>query len=79
MSVCVCVFGCVCLIIDELLHEVALFGLTGGSTPSTLIHSHLDFASLPYLGSLGMARPFTTKVEKGWEKRTDPMAYGGLS
>ena len=31
------------------------------------------------LSSLGMARPFTNKVEKGWKKCTDPMVGGAIS
>ena len=29
--------------------------------------------------SLGVARPFTNKVEKGWKKCTDPMVGGARS
>ena len=54
-------------------HSLAL---KGWSTPRTLIPvwtlplSHIS-------SSLGMARPFTNKVEKGWKKCTDPKV-GGL-
>ena len=55
--------------LSELLHEDALFGHLrekGGSTPRTLIPvwtlplSHIS-------SSLGVARLFTNKVEKGWK------------
>ena len=52
--------------LGELLHEEALFGLKGGSTPRTLI----PVWTLPLRhisSSLGVARPFTNKVEKGWK------------
>ena len=62
--------------LGELLHEEALFGLTGrrkgGSTPRTLI----PVWTLPLRhisSSLGMTRPFTNGVEWGWKKCTDPM------
>ena len=43
-------------------------------------YSRLDFASPPYISSsLGVARPFTNKVEKGWKKCTDPMVGGARS
>ena len=67
--------------LGELLHEEALFGLTrqkGGSTPRTLI----PIWTLPLRhisSSLGVARPFTNKVEKGWKKCTDPMVGGARS
>ena len=58
------------VLLGELLHEEALFGLTGSERfweyPEDAF-SHLDFASPPYLSSLGMARPFTNKVEMGWK------------
>ena len=37
-------------------------------------YSRLDFAS-----PLGVARPSTNKVEKGWKKCTDPMVGGARS
>ena len=56
--------------LGELLHEEARFGLTsirkvgvprGRLFPSGLcLSDHIS-------SSLGMARPFTNKVEKGWE------------
>ena len=59
--------------LGELLHEEALFGLTGfRSTQRTLI----AVWTLPLRhisSSLDVARPFTNKVEKGWKKCTDPM------
>ena len=64
--------------LGELLHEEALFGLTSVSTPRTLI----PVRTLPLRhisSSLGMARPFTNKVEKGWKKRTDTMVGGPKS
>ena len=67
--------------LGELLHEEALFGLTGqkgGSTPRTLI----PVWTLPFchiLSSLGVARPFTNKVEKSWKICTDPMVGGARS
>ena len=69
------------VLLGELLHEEALFGLTGirkvGVPRGRLF---LDFASLPYLEySLGMSRPFTNKVKKGWKKCTDPMVGGARS
>ena len=32
--------------------------------------------TLPLRHTLGAAKPFTNKVEKGWEKCTDPMVGG---
>ena len=65
--------------LGELLHEEALFGLTGcqkgGSTPRMLI----PIWTLPLRhisSSLGVARPFTDTVEKGWKKCTHPMVGG---
>ena len=65
--------------LGELLHEEALFGLTGirkvGVPPRTLI----PVWTLPLRhisSSLGMARPFTNDVEWGWKKCTDPMVGG---
>ena len=52
--------------LGELLHEEAIFGQKGGSTPRTLI----PVWTLPLRhisSSLGAARPFTNKVEKGWK------------
>ena len=52
--------------LGELLHEEALFGLTGRSTPRMLI----PVWTLPLRhisSSLGMARPFTNKVKKRLE------------
>ena len=63
--------------LGELLHEEALFRYgvkkvtAVGSTPRTLI----PVWSLPLRhisSSLGVVKPFTNKVEKGWEKCTDP-------
>ena len=55
--------------LGELLHEVALFGLTGSegwSTPRTLIP--VWTLPLSYISSnLGVARPFTNRVETGWK------------
>ena len=59
--------------LGELLHEEALFGLTAVRKVGVPrdAYSRLDFASPPYiLSSLGVARPFTNKVEKGWKKCT---------
>ena len=59
-------------------HSLALPGQKGGSTPSTLI----PVWTLPLRhisSSLGVARPFTNKVEKGWKKCTDPMVGGARS
>ena len=70
--------------LGELLHEEALFGLTGvrkvgvRSTPRALI----PVWTLPLRhisSSLGVARPFTNKVEKGWKKCTDPIVGGARS
>ena len=69
--------------LDELLHEEALFGLTGSErfweyTPRTLF----PVWTLPLhhiSSSLGMARPFINKVETGWKKCTDPMVGGAKS
>ena len=68
--------------LGELLHEEALFGLTGrrkgGSTPRTLI----PVWTLPLRhisSSLGVTRPFTNGVEWGWKKCTDPMVGGARS
>ena len=68
--------------LGELLHEEALFGLTGvrkgGSTQRTLI----PVWTLPLRhisSSLGVARPFTNGVEWGWKKCTDPMVGGARS
>ena len=58
-------------------HSLALPS-EGGIPPRTLIPvrtlplSHIS-------SSLGMARPFTNKVEKGWKKCTDPMVGGARS
>ena len=53
--------------LGELLHEEALFGPTGvRKDPKTLI---LDW-TLPLShisSSMGMARPFTNKIEMGWK------------
>ena len=42
-------------------------------------YSRLDFASPPTSSFLGVAKPFTNKVEKGWKKCTDPMVGGARS
>ena len=65
--------------LGELLHEEALFGLTGVRkvTPRTLI----PVWTLPLhhiSSSLGMARPFTNGVEWGWKKCTDPIWWAEL-
>ena len=54
----------------EILHEEALFVLTSERWEySEDAFSRLDFASPPYISSsLGMARPFTNKVETGWKR-----------
>ena len=52
--------------LGELFHEEALYGLTAQKRweyPED-VYSRLDFASP---SSLGVARPFTNKVEKGWK------------
>ena len=57
--------------LDELLHEYALFGLT----PRTFI----PVWTLPLRhisSSLGVARPSTNKVEKGW-KNVQTLYMGG--
>ena len=59
--------------LGELLHEEALFGLASerweypedAYSSQTLPLRHIS-------SSLGLARPFTNKVEKGWKKCTDP-------
>ena len=68
--------------LGELLHEEALFGLTGirkgGSTPRTLI----PVWTLPLRhisSSLSVARTFTNGVEWGWKKCTDPTVGGARS
>ena len=68
--------------LGELLHEEALFGLTGvrkvGVPRGRLFPSGL----LPLChisSSLVVARPFTNKVEKGWKKCTDAMVGGARS
>ena len=64
--------------LGELLHEEALFGLTCVKKleyPETLI----AVCTLPLChisSSLGMARPFNNKVEKGWKMYR---LYGGRS
>ena len=68
--------------LGELLHEEALFGLTGvrqvGVPRGRLFPSGLCI-SANTSSSLGVARPFTNKVEKGWKKCTDPMVGGATS
>ena len=54
--------------LGEVLHEEALFGLTRSERweyPEDA-YSRLDFASAISASSLGVARPFTNKVEKGF-------------
>ena len=62
--------------LGELLHEEALFGLTGvrkvGVPRGRLFPSGLCLSAIS-ASSLGVARPFTNKVEKGRKKCTDPM------
>ena len=58
--------------------SLALPASETGSTPRTLI----PLWTLPLChtsSSLGVARPFTNKVEKGWKKCTDPMVGGARS
>ena len=61
--------------------EEALFGLTGvrkvGVPRGRLFPYGLRLRHTS--SSLGMARPFTNKVEKGWKKCTDPMVGGTRS
>ena len=60
--------------LGELLHRRQ----KGGSTPRTLI----PVWTLPLChisSSLGVARPFTNKVETGWKNCTDPMVGGARS
>ena len=67
--------------LGELLHEEALFGLTGvrkvGVPRGRLFPWNLPLRHTS--SSLGAARPFTNKVEKGWKKCTDPMVGGARS
>ena len=67
--------------LGELLHEEALYGLTGvrkvGVPRGCLFPSGLCLSAIS--SSLGMARPLTNKVEKGWKKCTDPMVGGARS
>ena len=62
--------------LGELLHEEAIFGLTGvrkvGVPRGRLFQSGLCLSAISP-SSLGVARPFTNKVIKGWKKCTDPM------
>ena len=56
-------------------HSLALPRQKGGSTLRTLIP--VWTLPLRHISSgLGVARPFTNKVEKGWKKCTDPMVGG---
>ena len=52
--------------LGELLHEEALFGLTGWEYPEDA-YSVWTLPLRHILSSLGVARPFTNKVEKGWK------------
>ena len=52
--------------LGELLSEEALFGLTAQSTTRALIPVS-TFPLRHISSSLGVARPFTNKVEKGWK------------
>ena len=67
--------------LGELLHEEALFGLTGvrkvGVPRGRLFPWNLPLRHTS--SSLNAARPFTNKVEKGWKKYTDPMVGGARS
>ena len=57
---------------------MALLEVGVPGTPRTLI----PVWTLPLRhisSSLGVARPFTNKVEKGWKKCTDPMVGGARS
>ena len=62
--------------LGELLHEEALFGPYRREYTEDAF-SRLDLPLRHILSSLGMARPFTNKVEKGWGKMYRP--YGGRS
>ena len=67
--------------LGELLHEEALFGLLRQQGESTL-RTLIPVWTLPLrhiLSSLGLARPFTNMVEKGWKEFTDPMVGGARS
>ena len=67
--------------LGELLHEEALFGLTGigkvGVPRGRLFPSGLCLS--PYLEQSVRDRPFTNGVEWGWKKCTDPMVGGARS
>ena len=67
----------------ELLHEEALFGLTGVRKVGVPAQRTLiPVWTLPLRhisSSLGVARPFTNGVEWGWKKCTDPMVGGARS
>ena len=59
-------------------HSLAYGRQKGGSTLRTLI----PVWTLPLRhisSSLGVARPFTNKIEKGWKKCTDPTVGGARS
>ena len=61
--------------LGELVHEEALFGLTGVREYPGDAYSRLCLSAISRV-SLGVARPFTKKVEK---KCTDPMVGGARS
>ena len=65
--------------LGELLHEEALFGLTGIRKVGRTLIPVWTLPLRHISSSLGVARPFTNKVEKGWKKCTDPMVGGARS
>ena len=68
--------------IGELLHEEALFGLTGirkvGVPRGRLFPSGLCRSTISRV-VWAWPDPLPTKVEKGWKKCTDPMVGGARS
>ena len=68
--------------LGELLHEEALFGLTSVRKVGVPRGRFFPVWTLPLRhisSSLGVARPFTNRVEKGWKKCTDPIVGGARS
>ena len=68
--------------LGELLHEEALFGLTGRRKGGSTLRTLIPVWTLPLRhisSSLGVTRPFTKGVEWGWKKSTDPMVGGARS
>ena len=68
--------------LGELLHEEALFGLTGVRKVGVPRGHFFPVSTLPLRhisSSLGVARPFTNGVEWEWKKCTDPMVGGARS